>query len=80
MIGGILMQWLHYLLVLACPLMMIFMMRGMHRGNNQKNGQHNHNENDGNLKADMENLNQNNERLEKEIISKEELLYGSHID
>lgn len=51
------MQWL---LLLLCPIMMIFMMRGMHSGS--------HNEKDDEqLKQDLENLKEQNDILSSEL-------------
>ncbi|MFB8703734.1 DUF2933 domain-containing protein [Enterococcus faecalis] len=51
------MQWL---LLLLCPIMMIFMMRGMHSGaHNEKD--------DEQLKQDLENLKEQNDILSSEL-------------
>ena len=51
------MQWL---LLLLCPIMMIFMMRGMHSGSqNEKD--------DEQLKQDLENLKEQNDILSSEL-------------
>jgi hypothetical protein len=38
--GVVFMEWLQYLLLLLCPLMMIFCMRGHGGGHNHQHGQH----------------------------------------
>jgi cell division protein FtsB len=56
------MAWLPYLLVLICPLMMIFMMKG-HGGGHQ----HHDSQPSKDLGAKMSNLELENEKLRKEI-------------
>lgn len=57
------MEWLQYLLVLACPIMMIFCMKGM--------GGHKHHDHDSHSTkisdSKMANLELENEKLRKEI-------------
>ncbi|EON3047676.1 DUF2933 domain-containing protein [Enterococcus faecalis] len=61
------MQWL---LLLLCPIMMIFMMRGMHSGS--------HNEKDDEqLKQDLENLKEQNDILSSELSDLKSRLKGS---
>jgi Protein of unknown function (DUF2933) len=55
------MEWLPYLLLLLCPIMMIFCIKGM--GHGHKN--HSHGTNDLNMKISK--LEGENERLQKEI-------------
>lgn len=60
------MQWL---LLLLCPIMMIFMMRGMHSGS--------HNEKDDEqLKQDLENLKEQNDILSSELSDLKSRLNG----
>ncbi|WP_312098645.1 DUF2933 domain-containing protein [Niallia sp.] len=56
------MEWLSYLLVLICPLMMIFMMKG-HGGGHKHHNSHSMTE----LDVKMNNLQNENEKLKKEI-------------
>ncbi|MGX7233445.1 DUF2933 domain-containing protein [Enterococcus italicus] len=51
------MQWL---LLLLCPIMMIFMMRGMHSGSHYE-------KDDEQLKQDLENLKEQNDILSSEL-------------
>ena len=51
------MQWL---LLLLCPIMMILMMRGMHSGSHNE-------EDDEQLKQDLENLKEQNDILSSEL-------------
>ena len=63
------MEWLPYLLLLLCPIMMIFCMKGM-GGHGHKN--HSHGTNDLNMKISK--LEGENERLQKEIDSLSEMV------
>ncbi|WJE80246.1 DUF2933 domain-containing protein [Bacillus sp. DX3.1] len=56
------MQWLNLLLVLLCPLMMFFCMKGMHKGNHHQKGGKYTSQTDSNQKL----LNENN-KLRNEI-------------
>jgi hypothetical protein len=55
------MEWLSYLLLLICPLMMIFCMKGM------VGHKHHHNRNPEDIRVKLSKLEQENERLRKEI-------------
>lgn len=56
------MEWLSYLLLLLCPLMMIFCMKG-HMGGHKHHDSHSSND----LSKKMMNLETENEKLRKEI-------------
>lgn len=60
------MEWLFYLMLLICPLMMIFMMKGHGHGGH---GSHEHHDahTSKNLAIKMSNLEIENEKLRKEI-------------
>lgn len=61
-IGVIKMEWLQYLLLLVCPLMMIFMMKGHSHG-----GGHKHHNSSNELDYKISVLEDENKRLQKEI-------------
>ncbi|MGS2778316.1 DUF2933 domain-containing protein [Robertmurraya sp. GLU-23] len=55
------MEWLSYLLVLLCPLMMIFCMKG--HGNHKKHDNHFNSD----ISSKLTNLEKENEELKREI-------------
>ncbi|MFT8323598.1 MAG: DUF2933 domain-containing protein [Bacillus sp. (in: firmicutes)] len=57
------MEWLSYLLVLVCPIMMLFMMKG-HGGH--KHGQ-NHNQAAQDIELKMTNLEEENKKLHEKL-------------
>ncbi|WP_018665490.1 DUF2933 domain-containing protein [Heyndrickxia acidiproducens] len=60
------MEWLSYLLFLACPLMMLFMMRGGH-GHGGGHGQHSPQEHDHEMHRRLQNLEEENQRLKERV-------------
>lgn len=59
------MEWLLYLLLLACPLMMIFMMKG--HGGHGRSHQHHNFQSTEDLQTKLSELELENEKLQKEM-------------
>lgn len=60
------MEWLNYLLFLACPLMMIFMMMGGN-GHGKRHGQHSSQEHDHEMYRRLQNLEEENQKLKERL-------------